>query len=54
MVIEHAHESEHRPFVSKVNMMAKDLQLYSQLRAIINRDVDYITQLKCVVDVAVY
>ena len=46
MVIEHAHESESRPFVSKVISMAEDSQMCSQARAIINKVVDYFVQLK--------
>ena len=44
--VECARESECRPFVSKVTLMAKDSWLSSQERAIINRVVDYFSRLK--------
>ena len=45
-VIERAHESEHRPFISKVTSMAKDSRLCFQARATINKVVDYLARLK--------
>ena len=46
VVIECASESEHRQLVSKVTSTAKDGQLCSQARAIINRVVEDFAWLK--------
>ena len=53
VVIEHAHESISRPFVSKVTSMEKDSGLCYQGRAIINRVVDCFAHLKMRMEVAV-
>ena len=46
VVIERAHESDWRPFVSKVTLMVKDIRWCSQARGIINKVVSYFVRLK--------
>ena len=46
VIIDRAHESKHRSFVSKVTSMYKDKRLCFQARTIINRVVDYLARLK--------